>query len=220
MHVSSGITKMCLLKRALLKYRTEKNRKKKIRTEKKKIFLPIDSSKEKMTSCPVFANSWILFPIHLKPGSVSWGGGSSHTQCILHEGILQRYTQKHYYLHTHTHTHAQLNFLIGKASCTDLKVKAFHLCKGLEDFGGNSCGQHVHLLRVRRVRVRLLPVVQHPPAQQGGELIPCKHLPATPTASITNKRDFLSQTSPTVAPLSKHTPKAEPIGFQCPPTMK
>lgn len=33
--------------------------------------LPIDSSKENMTVFPVLASSWILFPIHLNPGSVS-----------------------------------------------------------------------------------------------------------------------------------------------------
>lgn len=41
-------------------------------------YLPMDSSKEKMTSFPVLANSWILFPIHLKPGSVSWDGETSN----------------------------------------------------------------------------------------------------------------------------------------------
>lgn len=33
--------------------------------------LPMDSSKEKMTSFPASVSCWILFPIHLKPGSVS-----------------------------------------------------------------------------------------------------------------------------------------------------
>lgn len=42
------------------------------------VYLPMDSSKEKMTSIPVLANSWILFPIHLKPGSVSWDGETSN----------------------------------------------------------------------------------------------------------------------------------------------
>lgn len=57
------------------------------------------------------------------------------------------------------------------SSFTDLKVEALDSSEGLQDLGRHGGGQHVDAVGVRWVRMALLPVEEHPPSQQGSQLV-------------------------------------------------
>lgn len=96
-------------------------------------------------------------------------------------------------------------------------MEALDASESLQDLGRHGGGQHVDALGVRRIRVVLLPVEEHPPSQQGGQLISGEHLPAPPG---THMQTGLSTTAPPLDDCSeRHVPvralgHGQPVGVR------